>query len=89
MNLLFIGHDATVPQGKLLAVLPYNSAPVKAIKREARDQSRMVDATYGKPTRSLLVLANGGGLPLVVLSSLAPETLSKRLMANHKAIMTD
>ncbi len=81
MNLLFIGHDASVPQYKLLAILPYNSAPIKTLKRNAKEQSRLADATNGKPTRSLLVLASGGERPLVVLSSLAAETLSKRLMA--------
>ena len=81
MNLLFIGHDATVPQDKILVVLPYSSSPNKALKKEAREQGRLVDATCGKPTRSLLLVENGGGLPLVILSSLAPETLSKRLMA--------
>ena len=86
MNLLFIGHDATLPRDKLLVVLPYNSAPIKALKKEAKEQGRLADATYGKPTRSLLLLENGGGLPLVVLSSLAPETLSKRLTAiDHTA----
>lgn len=75
MRTLNIGHEAVVMTDKVLVVLPPDSAPVKALRKDAKEQGKLIDATAGKTTRSVLVLETGH----VVLSSLNPETLERRL----------
>lgn len=80
MQTLNIGHSASVITEKVLAILPLNSAPIKAIKKTAKDADRFIDATYGKPTRSLIVLSEG----LVIGTSVLSETLAQRIKAHGR-----
>ena len=79
MQPLNIGHNASVIGDKVLVILPFNSAPVRAIKKTAKDQDKFIDATYGKPTRSLIILSES----VVVASSVLPDTLRDRLKVNE------
>ena len=73
--MLNIGHNAIVMSGKVLAILPWGSAPVKAIKKTAKESNNFIDATYGKPTRSLIIMSED----VVIGSSVLSDTLKDRL----------
>lgn len=75
MKLLSIGFGSTVPISRIIAILTPNSAPMKRLKEEAKKDGRLVDATYGRKTRSIIVTDSNH----IILSSLHAETLAQRL----------
>ena len=75
MKLINIGFGNMVSQGRLIAVVSPESAPIKRIITEAREAGNLVDATYGRKTRAVLVMDSGH----VVLSAIQPETVAGRL----------
>lgn len=77
--MLGIGFGNSVRTEAIDAIVNPDSAPVKRLIQEARDMNRLVDATQGRKTRSVLILASG----TVVLSALQSETISSR--ANNES----
>lgn len=75
MKLLNIGYGGMVAQERILAVLSPDSSPIKRIIQDVREQGRLVDASYGRKTQTVLVMDTGH----VVLSALTPEELSARM----------
>ncbi|MDY0360152.1 MAG: DUF370 domain-containing protein [Desulforegulaceae bacterium] len=80
--LLNIGFGSTVVAERVVAILSPNSAPMKRLKDDARDDRRLVDATHGRRTRSIIILDSNH----VVLSAIQAETISHRYAAltEHK-----
>ena len=74
MYTLNIGHGAAISADKVFAILPVSSAPIKALKKTAKDADRFIDASYGKPTRSLIIMSEG----LVIGTSVLADTLADR-----------
>ena len=75
MKLINIGFGNMVSAHRLIAVVGPESAPIKRMVQEARDRGTLIDATYGRKTRAVLVMDNDH----LVLSALQPETVSNRL----------
>ncbi len=75
MKFLNIGFGNMVSLERIVAILSPESAPVKRIVQEAREQSILIDATYGRRTRAVIVTDSEH----IILSPLQPETLEKRL----------
>ena len=75
MKLISIGFGNAVAAARILAVVSPDSAPIKRIIQEGRDQGRLIDATYGRRTRAVLITDTDH----VILSALLPETISGRL----------
>jgi hypothetical protein len=75
LQLVNIGFGNTVAAGRIIAVVSPESSPIKRLIQDAREQGRLVDATYGRKTRAVIVCDNFS----VVLSSIQPETISQRL----------
>lgn len=75
MKFLNIGFGNMVSIERVVAILSPESAPIKRIIQEARDTSVLIDATYGRRTRAVIVTDSEH----VILSPLQPETLEKRL----------
>lgn len=73
-KLLNIGFGNTVVAERIVSIVSPNSSPIKRLKDEARSENRLVDATQGRRTRSVIVLDSNH----VVLSSLHAETISQR-----------
>jgi extracellular matrix regulatory protein A len=73
-NLLNIGFGSTVVAERVLAIVAPNSAPMKRLKDEAKKEKRLIDATHGRRTRSIIVLDSNH----VVLSAIQAETMSQR-----------
>lgn len=70
-----IGFGSIVNAGRIIAIVSPDSAPVKRLLRDAEDRSQLVDATFGRRTRAVLVMDSGH----VVLCAVQPETVANRL----------
>jgi regulator of extracellular matrix RemA (YlzA/DUF370 family) len=79
-NLLNIGFGNTVVAERVIAIVWPNSAPMKRLKDEARDDKRLVDATHGRKTRSIIITDSNH----IVLSAIQAETISQRYAAIAK-----
>jgi regulator of extracellular matrix RemA (YlzA/DUF370 family) len=75
IQLINIGFGNIVSANRLIAIVSPESAPVKRIVQEARNEGRLVDATCGRRTRAVLIMDSGH----VLLSALQPETAANRL----------
>lgn len=75
MRLINIGFGNLVSASRLIAIVSPDSAPIKRMVQEARERGVLIDATYGRRTRAVLIMDNDH----LVLSALQPETVSGRL----------
>ncbi len=75
MKLISIGFGNVVSAGHVVAVVSPESSPIKRIITEAREKGLLVDATYGRKTRAVIVMDSDH----VVLSAVQPETVAGRL----------
>ena len=75
MKLINIGFGNMVSADRLLAVVSPDSAPIKRLTQEVRENGLLIDASFGRKTKAVLVMDSGH----VILSALQPETLSARL----------
>lgn len=73
-TLLNIGFGGTVVADRVVAIVSPNSAPMKRLKDEAKEDRRLVDATHGRRTRSIIIMDSNH----IVLSAIQPETISQR-----------
>jgi regulator of extracellular matrix RemA (YlzA/DUF370 family) len=73
-NLLNIGFGGTVVADRVVAIVSPNSAPMKRLKDEAREDKRLIDATHGRRTRSIIIMDSNH----IVLSAIQAETVSQR-----------
>jgi regulator of extracellular matrix RemA (YlzA/DUF370 family) len=76
-SLLNIGFGNAVAADRVVAIVSPNSAPMKRLKDEAKDERRLVDATHGRRTRSIIVMDSNH----VILSAIQAETISQRYAA--------
>ncbi|MBQ8569218.1 MAG: DUF370 domain-containing protein [Oscillospiraceae bacterium] len=74
MKLINIGFGNTVNAERIVAIVSPESAPIKRIIQEARDRGMLIDASYGRKTRSVIVTDSGHA----VLSAASPQSLSGR-----------
>ena len=74
MKLVNIGFGNMVSAERLISVIGPDSAPVKRMIQEAREAGSLIDATYGRRTRAVIIMDNGH----VILSALQPETVASR-----------
>lgn len=75
MKLINIGFGNMVSANRLITIVSPESAPIKRIIQEARDRGVLIDATYGRRTRAVLIMDSDH----VVLSAIQPETVANRL----------
>ena len=75
MKLINIGFGNMVSSGKLVAIVSPESAPIKRIIQDTRDKGMLIDATYGRRTRAVIVMNSGH----VILSPILPETIAGRM----------
>ena len=81
MKLINIGFGTMVSAGRLIAIGSPDSAPIKRMVQEARDRGVLIDATYGRRTRAVLIMDNDH----LVLSALQTETVANRLAGEREA----
>ena len=76
MKLINIGFGNIVSANRLVAIVSPESAPIKRIIQDARDKGVLIDATYGRRTRAVIVMDSDH----VILSSIQPETVANRVI---------
>ena len=81
MQALSVGHENVIAAKRIVAVVNPNSAPIKRMVKEAKEKNQAIDATCGKPTRSVIVTDSGH----VVLSSLCPKKIGLRMDGNSRS----
>ncbi|MDP3487766.1 MAG: DUF370 domain-containing protein [Bacillota bacterium] len=77
IRLINIGFGNIVSANRMVAIVSPESAPIKRIVQEARDRGMLVDATYGRRTRAVIITDSGH----IILSAVQPETVAHRLTA--------
>ncbi|WP_122788482.1 extracellular matrix/biofilm regulator RemA [Intestinibacillus sp. Marseille-P6563] len=75
MKLINIGFGNMVSASRLVAIVSPESAPIKRIVQESRDRGVLIDATYGRRTRAVLITDSDH----VILSAIQPETIAGRM----------
>ncbi len=80
MKLINIGFGNMVSANRLVAIVSPDSAPIKRIVQEARDRGIVIDATYGRRTRAVLITDSDH----VILSAIQPETIAGRVDAREE-----
>ncbi|MBR3697187.1 MAG: DUF370 domain-containing protein [Clostridia bacterium] len=75
MQLINIGFGNIVSAERIISIVSPESAPIKRIIQEAKDSKTAIDATYGRRTRSVLIMDSGH----IILSAIQPETIAGRV----------
>ncbi|MFA7574018.1 MAG: DUF370 domain-containing protein [Arcobacteraceae bacterium] len=80
MFMMNIGFGNFVNSNRVIAILDPDSAPMKRLREEAKQEKKLINATYGRRTRSILITDSNQ----VILSALQPETIINRLASHQK-----
>lgn len=75
IQLINIGFGNIVSANRIISLVSPESAPIKRLITEARDRNMLIDATYGRRTRAVIIMDSDH----VILSSVQPETVAQRL----------
>ena len=74
MKLINIGFGSMLAAGRVLAIMDPDSAPIKRVMQEAKDRGMLIDASYGRKTKAVILMDTDH----VILSAVQPETLQAR-----------
>ena len=80
MKLINIGFGSMVAAGRGLAVLDPDSAPIKRVIQEAKERAMLIDASYGRKTKSVIIMDTDH----IILSAVTPDALSARLAERNE-----
>ena len=75
MQLINIGFGNIVSAERIISIVSPESAPIKRIIQEAKDSKMAIEATYGRRTRSVIIMDSGH----IILSAVQPETIAGRV----------
>ena len=84
-RLVNIGFGNIVSSDRMVAVVSPESAPIKRMIQEARERSMLIDATYGRRTRAVIIMDSDH----IVLSALQPTTVANRLNENGDIMLEE
>ena len=79
-KLINIGFGNIVAASRIIAIVAPDSAPIKRIIQDARDKGALIDATYGRRTRAVVITDSGH----VLLSAVQPETVAHRFVGDDE-----
>lgn len=77
-NLLSVGFGNFLVSRRIVAIISPSSAPVRRLREEARDEKRLIDATQGRKTRSIIITDSNH----VIMSAVQSETIAQRFSPN-------
>ncbi|MBW4463973.1 MAG: DUF370 domain-containing protein [Pegethrix bostrychoides GSE-TBD4-15B] len=80
IRLINIGFGNIVSANRVIAIVSPESAPIKRIISDARERGQLIDATYGRRTRAVIITDSGH----VVLSAIQPETVANRFVVSKE-----
>lgn len=82
IKLINIGFGNFVSANRLISIVSPESAPIKRIIQESRDRGQLIDATYGRRTRAVIITDSDH----IILSAVQPETVAHRLNSKDSQI---
>ncbi|NJL20538.1 MAG: DUF370 domain-containing protein [Leptolyngbyaceae cyanobacterium SM1_3_5] len=85
IKLINIGFGNIVSANRVIAIVSPESAPIKRIITDARDRGQLVDATYGRRTRAVIITDFGH----IILSAIQPETVANRFVVSKDSASDD
>lgn len=85
LQLINIGFGNMVCANRLIAIVSPESAPIKRVIQEAREKGCLIDATYGRRTRAVLITDSDH----VILSAVQPETVANRVNNDNNEVDDD
>jgi regulator of extracellular matrix RemA (YlzA/DUF370 family) len=85
MKLVNIGFGNIVSANRLIAIVSPESAPIKRIIQEARERGMLIDATYGRRTRAVIITDSDH----IILSAVQPETVAHRINSKDPVVADD
>ncbi len=80
IRLINIGFGNIVSANRVIAIVSPESAPIKRIITDARDRAQLIDATYGRRTRAVIITDSGH----IILSAIQPETVANRFVISKE-----
>ncbi|MDR3277689.1 MAG: DUF370 domain-containing protein [Oscillospiraceae bacterium] len=80
MKLINIGFGNMVAAGRIIAIVSPESAPIKRVIADSREKGLLIDATYGRRTRAVIITDSG----YTILSAIQPETVAGRLTVKNE-----
>lgn len=81
MKLINIGFGNMISANRLIAIVSPESAPIKRIIQEAKESGNLIDATYGRRTRAVLIMDSDH----CILSAVQPETVANRMLESEES----
>ena len=85
MKLINIGFGSMVAAERLLAIVAPDSAPIKRVVQEARDRGMLIDASFGRKTKAVILMDTDH----VILSAIPSETIGARWMDTKEVEMEE
>ncbi|QKS71490.1 DUF370 domain-containing protein [Paenalkalicoccus suaedae] len=85
IKLINIGFGNIVSANRIISIVSPESAPIKRIISDARDRNMLVDATYGRRTRAVIIADSDH----VILSAVQPETVAQRVISSKEDAAED
>lgn len=79
IQLLNIGFGNIVSANRIISIVSPESAPIKRMIQDARDRATLIDATYGRRTRAVIIMDSEH----IILSAVQPETVAHRLVSQE------
>jgi regulator of extracellular matrix RemA (YlzA/DUF370 family) len=79
VELIHVGFGSVINMNRVLAIVDPDSAPIRRLMQQARDEGKLIDTTYGRKTKALIVLDSGH----LLTAALEPRTLMRRLHDLH------
>lgn len=84
LQLINIGFGNVVSANRIISIVSPESAPIKRIVQVARENNHLIDATYGRRTRAVIITDSS----YIILSAVQPETVGQRV-SNHEELTED
>ncbi len=81
MKLINIGFGSMISAARVLAIVAPDSAPIKRVVQEARERGMLIDASYGRKTKAVVLMDTDH----VILSAISPEAISARWMDKQES----
>ena len=85
MKLINIGYGNMVSAGRVIAIVSPESAPIKRMVQDARDSGSLIDATYGRRTRAVIIADSGH----IILSAIQTETVAGRILGGAEGTVPE
>ncbi|MCT4544240.1 MAG: DUF370 domain-containing protein [Vallitalea sp.] len=79
IHLVNIGYGNMVSANRIISIISPESAPIKRLVQNGRDDGKVIDATHGRKTRAVIIMDSGH----IILSAIIPETIGQRLQKDN------